>query len=125
MNLSGDDLSCGRCKELLWHSQKVYNENCVYQLKIGTGCIPILLKDSPFNFCPVLQRVCVYTIEEGVDEENDCSDDVIEWMASRDPHRPLFYTELDARKFNALSRRLPRSHPLSIKKRRRAHKKIS
>lgn len=95
------------------HSNHVYHENrSVYRLTI-TGGIPVLSAKSPFILCPVLQRVCVFTI----DEEDGC--EFTTRLSSSDPHRPLFYTELDARGFNILRQRLPGSHPLARKRGRR------
>ena len=121
MNLTADLLSCSACSEFLEHSKYVYRKNKdVYRIT-STGGMPCLWKGSPLILYPVLQRVCCYTIQEG--EESDDSEDreFTTSVALRDPHRPLFYTELSARGFNILSGRVPKKHPL--RRRHHAHKK--
>jgi hypothetical protein len=101
MNCNGDFLSCDRCCELLDHSRRVYDDNRKNYRLTGTGGIPHVWETSPLNFYPVVQRVCVFTIEEDGDIE-----EMALRIAGNDPHRPIFYTELNARCFNILKKRL-------------------
>ena len=118
MNSSADFLPCSTCVELLEHSKSVYKKNQIVYRLTGTDGIPRIWEKSPLNLYPVLQRVCVYTIAESDDEDGDDEEFTLR-IASSDPHRPLFYTELSARGFNILGGRVPKKHPLASPRRRR------
>lgn len=78
-------LSCERVFELVEHNRKVLGS---VGLSFG-GDLPRISFGSELHWYPALTRVCVFPI----DEEVECGErDFGRW----DPHRPLFYCELDA-----------------------------
>lgn len=109
-------LPCGRCKELYEHGFSVLVSKRA--LRVNKALFtPSFNERSPLNWCPVLEMVCVSPIDEACEEEDDIERGPITEELSRidlggacvlawDAHRPLFYSELNAKGYLECLRRL-------------------
>lgn len=92
--LSDDD-----CKEMVEHCGEVWRE---YGVKCNDG-LPRLSLRSAMVWCPVATRVCLFPLKEGVNEGDDLS---VSEVSGKDPHRPLFYSEVCALRIKELRKRM-------------------
>ena len=91
------DLPCQRCIELAYHCDELFTVKSVVLGICNNTCgVPRLKMKSRLIWKPTLVHICVFPIVEGV-----CVD-----VGSLHPHRPLFYSEIDAVSYKALKWRL-------------------
>jgi hypothetical protein len=94
------DLPCQRCIDLAYHCDDLFTIKSVSLGICNNTCgLPRLKMRSKLVWKPTLVHICVFPIEEDVDV-----DEV--GFASLHPHRPLFYSEIDAVSYRALKWRL-------------------
>lgn len=73
--------SCEDCREMQEHCISVWNNR-------GVRCDPMPVFKPKWGMCPLVNRVCCFPIDETAPAN----------MRGLDPHRPLFYYELDAKR---------------------------
>ena len=86
------------------HCHGVFRANATtLKIRVGISSIPIVKEKSMLHWVPVLNRVNTFPIIE----DEVCEEEALE--------RPLFYCEIDARRFNEMKRRY---HLTKIKRKR-------
>jgi hypothetical protein len=96
-------LSNERVRELYDHNKRLIETSGGEVGVAFNGGVPVLHTNSKLLWYPSLSIVCVSPINE-VDEDEEeggCCKDVDVW----EPHRPIFYTEINAAKFNIVKGR--------------------
>ena len=97
-------LPCETCLERVRHSASLFSKAPGLRATADGG-FPRVARDSPLNWCPTVDNVCVFPIREGrVCGEGEFG----EWGQNGWVHRPIFYSELNSASYLVLKRRWKR-----------------